>query len=183
VDYNSEAAISRRYEQLLKVCDTSEAFSILDYGCGYGSLAGYLSEHGFQFTYWGYDFSEKMIEAAQNLHGGDPRCTFTHREGELPRVDYVVESGIFNMKLDARVDDWTSYVLEVLEKMDSLSARGFAFNLLTSYSDPERMRPDLYYADPFFYFDACKRRFSRNVALLHDYDLYDFTVIVRKLLR
>jgi hypothetical protein len=26
----------------------------------------------------------------------------------------------------------------------------------------------------------CKRRFSRNVALLHDYDLYEFTVLVRK---
>ena len=42
------------------------------------------------------------------------------------------------------------------------------------------MRPDLYYADPGLFFDDCKRRFSRNVAILHDYDLYDFTVIVRK---
>ena len=31
-----------------------------------------------------------------------------------------------------------------------------------------------------FFFDFCKRNFSRNVALLHDYGLYDFTIIVRK---
>ncbi|MBM3138043.1 MAG: class I SAM-dependent methyltransferase, partial [Chloroflexi bacterium] len=29
-------------------------------------------------------------------------------------------------------------------------------------------------------FDYCKVNFSKNVALLHDYKLYDFTIIVRK---
>ena len=51
---------------------------------------------------------------------------------------------------------------------------------VTSYSDPEFMRPDLYYADPRFLFDYCKRKLSRHVALLHDYGLYEFTVLVRQ---
>jgi hypothetical protein len=42
------------------------------------------------------------------------------------------------------------------------------------------MRADLFYADPCVYFDLCKRRYSRQVALLHDYGLYEFTLIVRK---
>ncbi|MGH6609130.1 MAG: class I SAM-dependent methyltransferase, partial [Burkholderiaceae bacterium] len=58
--------------------------------------------------------------------------------------------------------------------------RGFAFNSLTVYSDPDKKRADLYYADPCALFDRCKRLYSRNVALLHDYDLYDFTILVRK---
>ena len=29
-------------------------------------------------------------------------------------------------------------------------------------------------------FDLCKRRYSPRVALLHDYPLYEFTVLVRK---
>ncbi|MBC7939785.1 MAG: class I SAM-dependent methyltransferase, partial [Chitinophagaceae bacterium] len=37
-----------------------------------------------------------------------------------------------------------------------------------------------YYPDPLDLFDVCKRRFSRNVALLHDYGLYAFTILVRK---
>jgi hypothetical protein len=57
---------------------------------------------------------------------------------------------------------------------------GFAFNCLTSYSDAERKRDYLYYADPCALFDLCKRRYSRNVALLHDYGLYEFTLLVRK---
>ena len=51
--------------------------------------------------------------------------------------------------------------------------------MLTSYSDPDRMRPDLYYGDPCRLFDHCKRRYSRHVALLHDYGLYEFTILVR----
>ena len=53
---------------------------------------------------------------------------------------------------------------------------------LTKYSDADRMTecPDLFYGDPLLFFDFCKRNFSRNVALLHDYGLYDFTILVRK---
>jgi hypothetical protein len=83
------------------------------------------------------------------------------------------------MKLTAVDQEWQEYVVRTLHELARLSIRGFAFNSLTSYSDPPRMRPDLYYPDPCFYFDYCKRHFSRNVALLHDYDLYEFTILVR----
>ena len=42
------------------------------------------------------------------------------------------------------------------------------------------MRGHLYYADPASVFDLCMRRYSRHVALLHDYGLYEFTILVRK---
>jgi hypothetical protein len=42
------------------------------------------------------------------------------------------------------------------------------------------MRPDLYYADPLFLFDYCKTKFSTLVSLIHDYPLYEFTILVRK---
>ncbi|MNE88029.1 hypothetical protein D3C80_1852890 [compost metagenome] len=64
--------------------------------------------------------------------------------------------------------------------MNACSRKGFSFNCLTSYSDLEYMRDYLYYGDPCFYFDYCKRAFSGQVALLHDYGLYEFTLLVRK---
>ena len=42
------------------------------------------------------------------------------------------------------------------------------------------MRNYLDYPEPFVVFDLCKRRWSRHVALLHDYGLYAFTMLVRK---
>jgi hypothetical protein len=70
-------------------------------------------------------------------------------------------------------------VLETLHKLALLSRRGFAFNALTAHADPDRMRSDLYYADPAELLDYCLRHYSRDVALRHDYPLYEFTVSVR----
>jgi len=68
-----------------------------------------------------------------------------------------------------------------LDVLDRTSRSGFAFNCLTSYSDADKMRDYFYYADPLELFDYCKRRYSRHVALLHDYGLYEFTILVRRL--
>ena len=42
------------------------------------------------------------------------------------------------------------------------------------------MQPRLFYADPARLFTHCKTRYARNVALLHDYGLYEFTLLIRK---
>jgi hypothetical protein len=42
------------------------------------------------------------------------------------------------------------------------------------------MRDYLYYVASLKLFDLCKRRYSRNVALLHGYGLFAFTVVVSK---
>jgi hypothetical protein len=119
-----------------------------------------------------------MTAYARRQYGG-PLVSFVGRVEELEPADYTVASGIFNVKLDVDPEAWRDYVLETVAVIAGLSRRGFAFNMLTSYSDPERMRPDLYYGDPTFFFDHVKRGYARNVALLHDYGLYEFTIIAR----
>jgi SAM-dependent methyltransferase len=179
-DWNSEDSQVTRFEQLFQICDPSSDFSLIDYGCGYGAFVDFLVQKGCRFTYTGFDILEDMVMKAGVIHKDRPFCAFTSQESALIPADYAVESGIFNIRLDYSFDEWTGYVLQTLQKMNSLGRKGFAFNLLTSYSDPPYMKPHLYYADPCFYFDYCKRHFSRNVALLHDYNLYDFTILVRK---
>jgi hypothetical protein len=120
-----------------------------------------------------------MLEHARQTYGDRTRVVFAEREDELEPADFTVASGIFNVRLDVRDEEWRVYIEATLETLADLSTRGFAFNMLTSYSDPDRMRPELYYGDPGWFFDLCKRRYSRNVALLHDYGLYEFTMIVR----
>jgi SAM-dependent methyltransferase len=178
-DWNSEASQNTRFDQLLKVIE-SKHFSILDYGCGYGALADYLETKGFEADYYGYDILESAIETARQAHKSHPRRSFFTEKTQLPVCDYTVASGIFNFRGEQSFEAWTEYVLGVLNEFNQLSRRGFASNFLTKYSDAEKMRPDLYYADPLFLFDHCKHNFSKHVALLHDYRLYDFTIIIRK---
>jgi SAM-dependent methyltransferase len=180
VDYNSTESQEFRFFQLIKVIDTSKKYSLLDFGSGFGALYDYLLRIGHNLHYIGYDIAVPMIEKGCELHQNNPDCRFTTSIDEVPVVDYSVLCGTFNMKLDADVDTWTEIVIESLHQMDAHSQRGFSFNMLTKYSDADKMRPDLYYGDPLFFFDYCKRNFSRNVALLHDYNLYDFTILVRK---
>ena len=179
VDWNSEQSQELRFGQLLKVVERpAEPFSLLDFGCGYGALADFVRVRGMSVSYVGFDLSRPMIDHAIAHHGRDDR--FTADEAELRPADFAVASGLMNVKQSEPEDAWRDYCLEVISRLSSLSTRGFAFNMLTSYSDPERKRPDLYYADPLFFFDYCKRNHSRQVALLHDYGLYEFTLIVRK---
>ncbi len=178
-DWNSETSQNVRFDQLLKVVET-QSFSLLDYGCGYGALADYLVVKGYDVDYYGYDILESAIESARQAHANKPRRTFFADTAQLPVCDYTVASGIFNFRGEQSFEAWTEYVVGILNEFNQLSRYGFSSNFLTKYSDADKMRPDLYYADPLFLFDYCKRNFSKNVALLHDYRLYDFTILVRK---
>jgi SAM-dependent methyltransferase len=180
VDWNGETSQRVRFNELSKVIVEPgvEVFSVDDYGCGYGAYLDYLHERGFKhLDYFGLDISAGMVNEARRLH--------TQGAFEVgstsPRVaDYAVTSGIFNVALDQERASWEQYIRDTLDAMHAATRRGFAFNCLTSYSDAEYRRPYLYYGDPSFFFDHCKRRYSRQVALLHDYGLYEFTIIVRK---
>ncbi|MDJ0702258.1 MAG: class I SAM-dependent methyltransferase [Leptolyngbyaceae cyanobacterium MO_188.B28] len=181
VDWNSRQSQELRFDQLLKICDQDIDFSLNDFGCGYGYLFEYMQQKNLKFRYAGFDLSEEMIQRSRKRYASANNCQFFSGSDFSDIADYTVASGILNVKLHHSDVDWEQYALNTIHKLNDSSQKGFAFNVLTRYSDKEYMRADLYYADPCFYFDYCKRNFSRNVALLHDYGLYEFTMLVRKI--
>ncbi len=180
VDWNSAESQQTRFGQLARLCEGDLEFSLNDIGCGYGALFDHLSGLGRRCDYLGVDISEPMIAKAEELHRGRRACRFLAGERADRSADYSVASGIFNVKLSASDGVWLAHLLETLAAIDATSRRGFAFNCLTRYSDAALMKDTLFYADPGRLFEHCKTKFSRNVALLHDYGLYEFTLIVRK---
>ena len=179
VDWNSGESQETRFEQLLKVCDVSKPFSINDLGCGYGALYGFMADRGYDFEYHGYDLSEVMIEKARSLYGEKENSHFKQSD-VLEEADYTTACGLFNVKMDIGSKEWEAYMLGVLDKINLASRKGFSFNALTRYSDKEHMKENLHYSDPCFYFDYCKKNYSKHVALLHDYPLYEFSILVKK---
>jgi SAM-dependent methyltransferase len=180
VDWNGEASQLLRFEQLTKVIRQQGGFSINDLGCGYGAMIDYLRTKYHDFIYTGCDVSSDMIRAAWSRYTNSRHVQFAVAAAPPTVADYGIASGIFNVRLDRSDSEWQDYVESTLDTLDRTSRQGFAFNCLTSYSDAGRMRDDLYYANPSGLFDRCKRRYSRHVALLHDYGLYEFTILVRK---
>ena len=180
VDWNGEESQTLRFVQLCKIVDNSSHFSINDLGCGYGALYDFLAHKYASFSYFGIDVAESMIRAAERRYQDRKEASFVLSSVPEQVADYGVASGIFNVRLGRSDDEWMLYLETTLGTLDRTSRLGFAFNCLTSYSEKDKMRDYLYYANPCVLFDLCKRRYSRNVTLLHDYGLYEFTILVRK---
>jgi SAM-dependent methyltransferase len=187
-DWKDEASRALRFELLASMLREREDFTILDVGCGTGALLETLRGLGFSPTrYVGIDLVPAAIDAARARFAGDAVAEFrvasiwelleeSKANGGAPAGDYVVSSGILNVKGDASDEEWRAYLLAIVDAQFALAGRGAAFNVLTSYVD--FTAPHLYYCDPKMLFDHCRRTLSRFVAIRHDAPLYEFTAAV-----
>jgi SAM-dependent methyltransferase len=179
VDWNGADSHEQRHRQFLRLLDGSANASVIDLGCGFGDFLRFLRAAGHRGRFIGYDIAPSMIEKARELHGeSDDR---QWRIGAEPAevADFAIASGIFNVKGDVPNELWIQYVHRTIDILSHAGRGGFAFNILSMSSDPDRRRPGLYYADAVDMLAHCLSRYGRSVALLQDYGLYEFTVVVR----
>ena len=179
VDWSTAASHDLRHRQFLRLLGTAPDASILDLGCGFGDFLRFLRSEGHRGKYVGYDVTPSMIEQAQHLYGSSPSHAWHVGSEPTEQADFAVASGLFNVKGDTPVEEWSAYINETIGILKRSSRHGFAFNILSLCSDVERRSPHLYYADPATILNECITRFGRSVAILQDYNLWEFTVIVR----
>ena len=177
VDWNSTESQARRFGELVPADALGSTTSLLDYGCGYGALLPYLRDRGWSGLYCGYDVSPSMTAAARQLHSDVAEFI---DEAPTRRFERTVASGLFNVRLHFDDDVWHSYITTALDMMWELTTGAMAFNMLTSHSDVERRRRDLYYGDPGRYLNHCLARYSRHARSHHGYGLYEFTIEVHR---
>jgi len=182
VGWNTEDCQNLRFTKLAEVIeDRSQPFSVNDYGCGYGAMAQFFRDDLKLSVdaYNGYDISSEMLQSAEKLLApAQANLNLLESKVISTEADYSFVSGTFNVRFDATRQEWEQFMTEKLHEMNRFSRKGFAFNVLTSYVDWEE--PHLYYGNPNFWFDFCKKNFSRYVSLFHDYRLWEWTLIVKK---
>ena len=182
VGWNSAKSQALRFEKLSSVIqDRSASVSVNDYGCGYGAHLAYLAKECRinVSDYFGYDISDEMLSAARSDLSWFPGNLLLLSSSNISTLaDYTFVSGSFNVRFEADDSAWQAFVEEKLDQIAAHSRKGFAFNLLSTYVDWKE--DHLFYADPCFWFDLCKRKYSKKVSLLHDYPLYEWTIIVKK---
>ena len=179
VDWRDAESQEARFAQLALLIAKDLDASVADIGCGYGAFAFFLRTQGWRGHYEGVDVSEEMIDAAQKWLGRDPNFHLTFGATPSQPADFVVASGIFNVKGETSGSEWVRYIYATLDQMISLAKKGAAFNFLTSWSDAPFMRKDLFYAAPETIFAYCAERYSRWLEISQDYGLFEFTVRLR----
>lgn len=180
VDWKNESSQNLRFERILRSVNGNESFSLLDVGCGTGSIIESLKASAGNFSYLGIDLVQEMIECALVKFANEPRVNFSNcaLASVQSQFDYVIASGIFNVKQESGDAEWEKEFFASISKMFGLAKKAAIFNVLTSYVD---FKVDhLFYSDPLKTFDYCKRNLSRFVSLDHSYDLYEYTITISR---
>ena len=180
VDWGTdEARLDLRYEKMAAVIEAgpAEPPSLLDVGCGFGGLLGYLEQHGIPVVYTGIDVVPRMVEHA--------RQTFPEASWEVGDIfafipekpfDYVVCNGILTQKLTATIPEMDAFAERLIMKLFDLCRVGAAFNVMST--EVNYMVDNLYYRSPVELLAWCLAEVTPRVRLdhlyppLHEYTMY-----------
>jgi SAM-dependent methyltransferase len=149
--------------------------SILDVGCGYGSLLELIDNRGLQFPYTGIDICEPMIQAAREKHPNAEWLVGDVLDLDASRqFDYVVCNGILTQKLGATIQDMDRFLKTIVTKMFGLCRIGIAFNVMTTHVN--FTAPNLYYRNPAELLAWCMSELTPRIRLDHAYPMFEYTL-------
>ena len=161
-----------RFKVLSEIADLNNC-TILDLGCGFGDLCGFLKRN-YKVDYTGYDINNNLLEIAKKKY---PDARFDVKDilmGQIiEKFDYIISSGVFNFRLS----DNTSFTKKMLKKMFEMCDKGVAVDFITDYVDYRN--EDLHYTNPEDMFSFCKT-LSKRVTIRNDYMPFEFCVYIYK---
>ncbi|WP_179131653.1 class I SAM-dependent methyltransferase [Candidatus Entotheonella palauensis] len=175
--WRAEASQRKRFEVLASVGDLTGC-SVLDVGCGYGDLKGYLDQRVSAYTYIGIDQMPDFIAEAKARYQTSPNTSFCQADFTtvaFPRVDYVMASGALGYRCDT-----PGFYDAMIGKMYEAASRALVFNMLDATWFP--VHPLLTGHDCEAVVKFC-RTLSPCVEVVRGYLADDFTVMVFRGLR
>ena len=148
--------------------------SVLDVGCGFADLYGFLLERGIKVDYTGIDLNPEFIDVARGLYPDARLIVGDFEEIKIPgQFDWAFESGIFNLK----VKQHQPFVENTMRKMFKVASKGVAADFLGP--SPYDFTLEMYHFDPLEMIRFCNQ-LSQRVVLRCDYKPTEFCVYVYK---
>jgi len=191
LDWNSTDSQRLRFKVLKELFiygKKASGISLLDVGCGLGDLYGFFKADGLlsrnKINYSGYDISPKLIEAARKRYT-DAKFEVKDiiEERHVPKFDYIICSGVFNIRTTDRLDH-LNFVKEMMFRMYDLASFGVGINFLSEGGLPAARAEDVESGRYFFFNPEEILNYSRFVAtryiIRHDYHPGDFTLYLLK---
>ncbi len=176
--WESEEAQFKRFHVLYKELKIGNK-TLLDIGCGTGTLLKYLGDRRIKTSYVGIDTNEELISIAKDRlsHG-----VFLNQDimdfNPFPEesFDVVFASGLLMKKSDNNENEVKNWLV----LFNELSARYIVFNCLSTKAN--KQKEGKYYMDPISIPFLIKKSPLRNAKykMVEGYLGNDFTVIIEK---
>lgn len=162
-----------RFKVLSEISDLNNC-SILDVGCGFGDLYGFLMQKNLNIEYVGIDINQNLVEIARKTYPGIRFEVIDFQKKGLEEVfDWVFSSGVFNYKLH----DTKFFMQDMLRKMFRICTKGIASDFISNYTTFKNKIT--HYTSPEEIFSYCKT-LSKRVVLRHDYMPFEFCIYIYK---
>jgi len=161
-----------RFAMLAGIGDMNDCL-VIDAGCGYGDLRGYLEDKYPRLKYVGIDQSEAFLVIAAERYAELPATEFYLGDfcnTQLPPADYVLASGSLNYHSNE-----PDFIYQTISRLFTASRIAFGFNLLSKIDSGGILVA--HNADEITRY--C-RTLSANVVLHDNYFDGDFTVWMYK---
>ncbi len=171
------------FEDLINMFSAGK-FSLLDVGCGFGDLYGFLKERNYDVDYTGVDIAPKIIDMAKKKY---PEAKFEVKDilsdKKNSSYDFVFLSGALSICFDDR-EKHIDFIISMLIKMYELCKIAVGVNFLSSealyaVSEEDLQKKQYFYMRPEEAVSIVKT-LSKRFVLRHDYHLGDFTVYIIK---
>lgn len=151
--------------------------SVLDVGCGFGDLYGYLRRYAWAGEYLGLDLVSDLLAVARDRYPDIEVKEEDFAESDMQgnSYDFVVASGIFNSVLTEGGN--TAHVESTLSRMFEVAREAVCVDFLSTERDV--YHEGIWYTDPQWIFSVCSQ-LSRRLVLRHDYMRGEFAVLLYK---
>jgi SAM-dependent methyltransferase len=146
--------------------------TLLDFGCGFGDMYGYIKKSELNVIYHGYDINPDLITIGQIKYPDIQLSTediFTFNKSKS--FDFAVSSGVHNLKLE---DNW-KFIKQTFERFAFLCRKGFALNFVSNKVNI--FADHLYHTDPAMVLNLAYS-YSKKIILRNDYMPYEFSIFV-----
>lgn len=154
---------------LATMVESWQGLSVLEIGCGKGTLASMLAGAGARV--WGIDYAEEEIKKAKHLHHANPKLTFKcmdHKE-MAGKYDVVVMQGVlehldtpFKALLDIITRNVKPGGCVLLSVPGWLNPRGFVYHACRLIFDAKMSLTDLHFFLPDDF---------QNFGVAHNYEI------------
>ncbi len=116
-DWRNADSQELRFFELSRIMRGARTGSIAEIGCGWGAFPLWAQRLELKLDYTGYDISDVMLREAEAVCTALPNVRFAKGDRPASMADYVIASGIFNVRFDAPDDNWLDLVRLTIDNM------------------------------------------------------------------